>query len=258
MEISPMQARYLRFADLLRTGEFREPGDGWNASQVGAHIALSNQLFSELADRLHDGEDVSFDNSAVADDARLLAYAAGLGGLADVADAVQDSAARLEQAHDQLTPEERSRPIPVALWHAGHIVTDTPASLGDLITGNGEGHLTMHCEQLRALQATPPDIQASPEPVSADVIVLACASTARVLEQVRAAPILTGRPPAHRGTSGTWLITSWTVPRSSQSWRKPARSRAAGRNPTTRRAISVPPSGRRPPTRPLPSEHPAR
>jgi DinB superfamily len=153
MGASPIQAAYLPFADTLRSGGFREPEAGWNAGQIGAHISLSNELFSDLAERLHDGDDVSFDNSAVVDDASLRTYAAGLGDVGDLADAVQASAARLAHAYERLTPEERTRPIPVTMWHDGQIVRDRPMPLGDLITGNGEGHLAMHYEQLKALRA---------------------------------------------------------------------------------------------------------
>ena len=53
MESTPVHAAYLPFAQTLRTGGFIEPASGWNASQVGAHVAMSNEIFSELADRIH-------------------------------------------------------------------------------------------------------------------------------------------------------------------------------------------------------------
>jgi len=152
MDASPIQAAYLPFAGTLRAGGFSELGASWSASQIGAHICLSSELFSDLAERLHGGEDVSFDTSAVVDDAGLCAYAAGVGGTAALADAVLASAARLGQACDRLTQEERTRPIPVTMWHDGQIVRDSPMPLGDLILGHGEEHLAMHHEQLQALQ----------------------------------------------------------------------------------------------------------
>ena len=146
-----MLAGYQAFAETLRAGGFSEPDTGWNASQIGAHVALSNELFSELADRRHGGEDISFDNSALTDDAGLLAYAAKLGGTADLADTVETMAARLARAYERLTQEQRTRPIAVRIWSDGQLVADGPMPLGDLIVGNGEHHLAGHHEQLRAL-----------------------------------------------------------------------------------------------------------
>jgi hypothetical protein len=146
-----MLGGYQAFAETLRAGGFGEPDTGWNASQIGAHIAVSNELFSELAERMRGGEDISFDNSAATDDAGLLAYAAKLGGTADLAGTIETTAARLAQAYERLTREQRTRPIPARIWSDGQLVVDRPMPLGDLIVGNGEGHLGGHHEQLRAL-----------------------------------------------------------------------------------------------------------
>jgi hypothetical protein len=151
MGSSPVQAAYGPFAQTLREGGFSEPGDGWNARQVGAHISMSNELFSELADRIHDGDDASFDNAAVSDPASLLAYAEGHGDLAGLADAIEASAARLAEAYDRLSEDERDRPVPTRIWHEGQIVRDSPMSIGELILGNGDFHIAMHMEQLQAL-----------------------------------------------------------------------------------------------------------
>ena len=151
MESTPVHAAYLPFAQTLRDGGFSEPAEGWNASQIGAHISMSNDLFSELADQIRAGGEASFDNAAVSDPAGLLGYAAGHGDLAGLADAIEASAARLEKAYDQLSAQERDRPVPTRIWHEGQIVRDSPMSIGELIVGNGDFHLAMHLEQLRAL-----------------------------------------------------------------------------------------------------------
>jgi len=151
MGTQQIQMAYLPFAETLRKGGFSEPDTGWNASQIGAHIALNNELLSDLADRLHRGEDISYDNSTIADDASLLAYARHLGDLGDLADAVQTSAGRLAESYDSLTEQERVRPIPAMIWHDGQIARDSPIPLGELIVGNGEFHLAMHQQQLQAL-----------------------------------------------------------------------------------------------------------
>jgi hypothetical protein len=152
MQASPIQAAYLPFAELLQAGGFTDPDTGWTAGQVGAHVSLSNEIFSDLAERMHKGEDVSFHNSPVQDDAGLLAYAAEQGDLAGLAEAIRTSAGRLAQAYGNLTGEERARPIPVTMWHEGQIARDQPMPLGELILGNGDYHLAMHLGQLQALR----------------------------------------------------------------------------------------------------------
>ena len=86
-----------------------------------------------LADRLRDGEDISFDNSEVSDPARLLDYAGRFGDLAGLADALRASAARLGEAYERLTPQELAREIPVRIWHEGQIMRDSPMPIGELI-----------------------------------------------------------------------------------------------------------------------------
>jgi hypothetical protein len=151
MEAPPVQTAYLPFAQTLRAGGFSEPAEGWNAGQIGAHISMSNDLFGELADQIHAGGEPSFDNAAVSDPATLLAHSEGHGGLDGLADAIEASAARLERAYDSLSAEERDRPVPTRIWHEGQIVRDSPMPIGELILGNGDFHLAMHMEQLRAL-----------------------------------------------------------------------------------------------------------
>ena len=152
MPSSPMLSSYLPFAQTLRAGGFAEPEAGWNASQIGAHISLSNEQFSDLADRLRNGEDVSYDNSEASDPERLLGYASRHGDLAGLANAIEASAARLSEAYDRLTPDQRQRPVPVTIRHEGEVVRDSPMAIGDLIVGNGDFHLAMHHKQLQDLR----------------------------------------------------------------------------------------------------------
>jgi hypothetical protein len=161
MQSSPILSAYQPFAQTLRAGGFAEPGAGWNASQIGAHISLSNEQFSDLADRLRNGEDVSYDNSDASDPELLLGYATKHGDLAGLADAIEATAARLSDAYDRLTPDERQRPIPVTIRHEGEVVRDSPMAIGELIVGNGDYHLAMHHKQLQDLRKDGDD--ASPE-----------------------------------------------------------------------------------------------
>ena len=41
--------------------------------------------------------------------------------------------------------------MPTRIWHEGQIVRDSPMPIGELILGNGDFHLAMHMEQLKAL-----------------------------------------------------------------------------------------------------------
>ncbi|HEX5190170.1 MAG TPA: hypothetical protein VFW16_11545 [Streptosporangiaceae bacterium] len=151
MESSPVHAAYLPFAQTLRDGGFSEPAEGWDAGQIGAHISMSNDLFSELADEIRAGGTPSFDNAAVSDPETLRSYAAQQGGLAGLADAIEASAVRLEKSYGELSAPERERPVPTRIWHERQIVRDSPTSIGELILGNGDFHLAMHLEQLRTL-----------------------------------------------------------------------------------------------------------
>ena len=161
MPSSPLLSSYLPFAQTLRAGGFAEPDAGWNASQIGAHISLSNEQFSDLADRLRNGADVSYDNSEASDPERLLGYASQHGDLAGLADAIEASAARLSDAYERLTPAERQCPIPVTIRHEGEVVRDSPMAIGDLIVGNGDYHLAMHHKQLQDLRKHDDDRSAS-------------------------------------------------------------------------------------------------
>jgi hypothetical protein len=147
-----IEAAYLPFAEALRAGGFSDPAEGWTAGQVGAHITLNNELLTDLAELVHDGEETSYDNKPVVDDDSLLSYASRLGGLPEIADAVQASAARLAAIYARLTDQERALQIPARMTHAGQVVMDDSMALGDLIIGNGEFHLSGHFEQLKALR----------------------------------------------------------------------------------------------------------
>src|SRR5437899_427965 len=74
----------------------------------------------------------------------LLRDATSYGDLAGLADAIEASARRLEQAYGRLSADERDRPVPTRIWHEGRIVRDSPMSIGELILGNGDFHLAMH------------------------------------------------------------------------------------------------------------------
>jgi Mycothiol maleylpyruvate isomerase N-terminal domain len=142
---------YEPFAAALRAGGFGDPDTGWTAGQIGAHIAMNNELLSEAAETLHETGAASYDNHAAVDDDGLRAYGLQCGGLAGLADAVRASAARLARAYENLTEEERERPVPVLIVDGGRVVADEPMPLGHLIPGNGDFHLARHLDQLQSL-----------------------------------------------------------------------------------------------------------
>jgi hypothetical protein len=146
-----IEEAYEPFAAALRAGGFGEPDTGWTAGQIGAHIALNNELLSQAAETLHETGAASYDNHAAIDDEGLLGYAQQCGGLGGLADAVQASAARLARAYQNLTEEERERPVPALIVDGGQVVADEPMPLGHLIPGNGDFHLAMHLTQLQSL-----------------------------------------------------------------------------------------------------------
>ncbi len=152
MHADQIEAAYQPFAAVLREGGFAEPEQGWGASQIAAHIGLTNELFSELADRVRAGEVPAFDNTPTWADAELAGYAAQFDGLAGLADAVLSSGARAAAAYAAMSEDQRAVKLPTTIWHEGQIVQDEPTAIGDLLAGNADFHLNMHLAQLRALR----------------------------------------------------------------------------------------------------------
>lgn len=152
MQAEKIETAYQPFADTLREGGFTDPDHGWGAAQIAAHIGMSNELFSELADRVRAGEVPDFDNSPTQSQAELDAYAAKFDGLSGLADAVLNSGARASAAYAALSEDQREVKLPTIIWHEGQIARDEPSAIGDLLTGNADFHLDMHLAQLRALR----------------------------------------------------------------------------------------------------------
>jgi hypothetical protein len=152
MQAENIEAAYQPFAQVLREGGFTEPDAGWGAAQIASHIALSNEVFSELADQVRAGQVPAFDNTPTWADAELAAYAAKFDGLPGLADAVLSSGARAAAAYAAMSDDQRAVKLPTTIWHEGQIVQDEPAAIGDLLVGNADFHLNMHLAQLRALR----------------------------------------------------------------------------------------------------------
>ncbi|MGA8682707.1 MAG: YciI family protein [Acidimicrobiales bacterium] len=148
-----IEAAYAPFIASLRAGSFNTPEEGWPAGLIAAHVAVNNDLIAEVAERVMAGEHPSYDNAPAVDDDRLQALASG--GLGELADAVERSAARLAAAHTALGAKATT-PVPAMIRDGGVVVVDQPTPIGSLCEGNASFHLDLHREQLRALEVLQP------------------------------------------------------------------------------------------------------
>jgi hypothetical protein len=152
MRPEELESAYITFVRELRDGDFDQPGDGWSAAHVAAHVALNNDLFiSAVRDVLVSGP-AGYDNRSAVDLDQLTAYASKFENLGDLADDVARSATDLSVAYGDLLAAEADTDIPIVIHHDGHIVRDGPGSLAELIEGNATYHLAMHLDQLLALR----------------------------------------------------------------------------------------------------------
>jgi uncharacterized protein YciI len=162
MASESLTAAYVPFVASLLAGGFTDPRDGeWPAELVAAHVAKNNDLIAATAELVADGAEVSYDNAGTIDEVELAAYAASVGGLAGLAAEVERSAARLEAARDALGAKADMQ-IHVLIRDAGEVVRNGPIPIGAFIDGNATFHLSMHHEQIKALEpvwapGAPPD-----------------------------------------------------------------------------------------------------
>ncbi|HXY43720.1 MAG TPA: hypothetical protein VEH29_06005 [Acidimicrobiales bacterium] len=147
-----IEAAHAPFVASLRAGSFKAPEEGWPAELIGAHVAVNNQLIAEVAERVGAGDHPSYDNAVAVDEAELQAFADAAGGLGELADAVERSAARLAAAHSALSEEQASTLVQAVIHDGGTVVVDRPMAVGSLCEGNAGFHLENHREQLRALE----------------------------------------------------------------------------------------------------------
>jgi hypothetical protein len=152
MEREDIVGAYQAFADTLRAGGFVEPGTGWNAALVAAHVAANNDRIAAVAEAISAGEHMSYDNADVIDDARLRAMASAAGDLEGLAGLVDTSAGRLAAAWELLGPVAGAVEVPAKIADGGRIVRDGPVPIRAFIEGNATYHLQLHLDQLRALQ----------------------------------------------------------------------------------------------------------
>lgn len=144
---------YLELARLLHDERFEAPAQGWGAELIAAHVVTNNDLIAEVAERLAAGEQISYDNAAAIDPVALQSFAEQVGGLEGLAERVERSAARLEQARDALSDAQLGTELHVLITDDGETVLDGPLALGQLIEGNAAFHLDNHLRQLESLRS---------------------------------------------------------------------------------------------------------
>jgi hypothetical protein len=154
MQAEEIKAAFEPFAQTLREGGFPESDDGWGAREIAAHIAITNELYSELADRVRAGEVPAFDNRPTAGEAELAAYAAKFASLSELADAVLSSGAQTAEAYAALSEDQRAVKLPIMIWHEGQVMVDEPTAIGDLLVNNADFHVGVHLGQLNALRSS--------------------------------------------------------------------------------------------------------
>ena len=151
MDGAEIQGAYRIFADTLRAGGFSQPGIGWDASLIAAHIATNNDLIASVAEEVAAGGHPSVDNGEVIDDDRLREIASAASNLDGLAGLIETSAARLARAWELLGPEFGQIEVPVKIADGGQVVRDGPVPIRAFIEGNATFHLQLHLDQLRAL-----------------------------------------------------------------------------------------------------------
>jgi len=139
-------------ADSLREDGFAAPDAGWTAEQVGAHVALNNEFWTEVALAAARGGELRYDNGPAVDPGVLDAYVSRFGSSDALADRVLASADELEAAFVALTPHQREQSVQVTIRDGGEVVVEGPHRLATFVEINATRHVAMHLDQLLALR----------------------------------------------------------------------------------------------------------
>jgi uncharacterized protein YciI len=168
MRQDTIEAAFGPFVAELRQGGFGQPVAGWPAELVAAHVARNNNLIAEAAERVAAGEQPAYDNAAAVDEANLRSYAAEVGGIPGLAQAIEASARRLSLARLALDETHRSYPLPVVIRDSGRVVEEGPVPIARFIEGNASFHLDIHLEQLRSLRPARETLRTADPPTELD------------------------------------------------------------------------------------------
>ena len=94
-----LETAYAPFRATLLTGDFQAPDRGeWPAEFVAAHVAINNDQIADAAERVVRGQVVAYDNALSVDENELSRFVERVDGLVGLAEEIQRSAARLDEA----------------------------------------------------------------------------------------------------------------------------------------------------------------
>jgi hypothetical protein len=147
-----LRAAYAAFHDEATAGGFADPGDGWSASQVVAHVARNDALLAEVTRGLLDGVTPTLDNHDASQGPELDRIAEEAGGWDGLLEEARVSAARLCDLLDRLTATQAATLVPTRIVDGGVVVVDDPVPWGAMMSVQEHRHLAMHTDQLRALR----------------------------------------------------------------------------------------------------------
>jgi len=149
-----LQSAYAPFAAAMREHDFGEPVDpeAWPAELIAAHVILTNDLLTDTARSVASGGEPVYDNGPAHDGDRLREVLVRTGALSELAQEVERSASDLEAAYEQLSDQQREKPLRTRLFHNGELVTDESRPIGSTIRSTASEHVDVHLTQLLHLR----------------------------------------------------------------------------------------------------------
>jgi hypothetical protein len=131
-----------------------DPGDGWGAQRVVAHMAVNDELLAATTRQLLDGDpNPAYDNAPAQDPANLDAFAKSVGGIPGLIDAVRGGSEALIQLIEILDEQVADTVVPVRIKDGDEYAIDGPTPWSRIIRAQHAFHLPSHTDQLRALEA---------------------------------------------------------------------------------------------------------
>lgn len=152
--MADIEGPFAGFAEALRHGSFDIAVDpaAWPAELISAHLILSNDLLTEVAQAVLADEEPTYDNQPADDGDALREVLIRTGSLRELANEVERSASDLQAAYDMLQPEQRRTPVATRIIHEGELFADGLRPLGELVEDNARIHLETHLTQLLELR----------------------------------------------------------------------------------------------------------
>lgn len=104
-------------------GGFADPPHGWSAAVILAHVAVNDELLTQVTQAVAQGISPPYDNSAASDEVNLRAYADRLGWDGLLVE-VRRGADALMTAASALTAEQGQRLVDARIVEDGAVVMD--------------------------------------------------------------------------------------------------------------------------------------